>query len=221
MTLTADSTAKPATATVTISGTSGGLSHSITSTLSVTPVLKGTVPVDLSSSYNVTGIYTDNSKFDPSASLDGGGYSLSEQALGSDLIGASVAFRLGPANAPDAVTSRTIDLPHGRFASLKLLALGVEGRQDNQSFTVHYADDTSSSFIQSLSDWSAGGDLPGESIAAHTTYRLTEDGSKDGNPFNVFAYSFPLDNEKELRSVTLPGNRDVVILAVTLVPANH
>lgn len=221
MTLTADNSAAAGTAAVTISGTSGSLSRSIPVALSVTPVLKGTVPVDLSSAYNVTGIYSDGSKFEPSASIDGGGFSLSKEALGSDPVGASVVFRLGPANAPDAVTSRTVDLPQGRFTSLKLLALGVEGRQDNQVFTVHYADGTSSSLVQSVSDWSSGGDIPGESIAVHTAYRLAADGGKDGNPFNVFAYSFPLDSQKEVRSVTLPGNRNVLVLAATLVPANH
>lgn len=219
LTLTADDTAAPTTATVTISGASGSLSHSITTALAVTPVLKGTVPVNLSSAYNVTGIYTDGTKFAPANSMDGGGYSLSAQALGSDPVGADVVFKLGPANAPDAVAGKTIDLPHGRFSSLKLLALGVEGTQTDQAFTVNYADGTSSSFVQSLSDWSGGGHLHGESIAVRTPYRLVADGSKDGNPFNVFAYSFALDGRKEVRSVTLPSNRDVVVLAATLVPA--
>jgi alpha-mannosidase len=220
--LAAAGSAAPVIATVTVTGTSGNLSHSITTTVTVTPILKGTVPVNLSSAYNVTGIYTDGTKFAPGDSLDGGGYSLSAQALGSDdPAGAEVTFKLGPANAPDAVTSRTIELPHGNFSSLKLLAVGVEGRQDNQSFTVNYADGTSATFMQSLSDWSGGGRLRGESIAARTAYRVVADGSKDGNPFNLFAYSFPLDGHKAITSVTLPGNRNVVVLAATLVPAER
>ena len=99
--------------------------------------------------------------------------------------------------------------------------MGVEGRQDNQSFTVNYADGTSATFMQSLSDWSGGGRLRGESIAARTAYRVVADGSKDGNPFNLFAYSFPLDGHKAITSVTLPGNRNVVVLAATLVPAER
>ncbi|MGP8251582.1 MAG: alpha-mannosidase [Terracidiphilus sp.] len=221
MTLMADSSAAPAVAAVTITGTSGTLAHSFTTTLSVTPVLKGTAPVALSSAYNVTGIYTDGSKFERSASMDGGGYSFSEQALGSDPVGADVVFRLGPANAPDAVTSRTVELPRGRFASLKLLALAVVGSQRDQLFAIHYADGTSSSFAQSLSDWSAGETFPGESIAVRAPYRLAGDGSKDDGPFHVFAYSLPLDSQKEIRSLTLPDNRDVVVLAATLVPAGH
>jgi alpha-mannosidase len=221
MTLTADSAAAPATAAVTITGTSGSLAHSFTTSVAITPVLKGTVPVDLSSAYNVTGIYADGAKFVLSASLDGGGYSLSEQALGSDPVGDGVVFRLGPANAPDAVTSKTIELPQGRFASLKLLALAVEGRQRNQFFAVHYADGTTSSVVQGMNDWAAEGNSPGESIAMSAPYRLAGDGSKDDGPFHVFAYSFALDSQKEVRSLTLPNNRDVVLLAATLVPAGH
>ncbi|HEX4008325.1 MAG TPA: glycoside hydrolase family 38 C-terminal domain-containing protein [Acidobacteriaceae bacterium] len=220
LTLTAANSAASATATVTITGTSGNLTHSAATALTVTPILTGTVPVNLSSAFNVKGIYTDGTKFDPADSLDAGGYAFSEQSLGSqDPTGADVVFKLGPANAPDAVSGRTIDLPHGNFSSLKLLATGVEGRQDNQSFTVNYADGTSSSFVQSLSDWSGGGHLPGESVAVHAPYRVGADGSTDGNPFNIFAYSFPLDIHKEVRSFTLPANRNVVVLAATLVPA--
>jgi alpha-mannosidase len=220
--LAAAGSAAPVTATITVAGTSGNLSHSVTTRVTVTPILKGTVPVNLSSAYNVTGIYTDGTKFPSADSLDGGGYSLSAEALGpSDPAGAEVIFKLGPANAPDAVTSRTIDLPHGNFTSLKILAVGVEGRQDNQIFTVTYADGTSATFTQSLSDWSGGGHLHGESVAARMPYRVIADGSRDGNPFNLFAYSFPLDGHKGVSSVSLPGNRNVVVLAATLVPAER
>src|ERR1019366_7311279 len=49
MTLTTSRAAAPATATVTLSGIADGLSHSASTTLTVTPVLTGTVPVNLSS----------------------------------------------------------------------------------------------------------------------------------------------------------------------------
>ncbi|AXC11943.1 glycosyl hydrolases 38-like [Acidisarcina polymorpha] len=219
MTLTASRAAAPATAEVTIAGTSGNLSHRVAIEVAVTPILSGTVPVDLSSAFNVTGIYKDGSKFDATSSLDGGGYSLSAEALGADPVGDEVVFKLGPANAPDAVSGKTIELPPGNFSSLKVLGIGVEGSQEMQSFAVNYTDGSSSSFTQSLSDWAGGGDLPGESIAARMPYRLAGDGSKDGNPFNLCAYSFALDAAKTVRSLTLPSNRNVLVFAVTLVPA--
>jgi hypothetical protein len=50
-------------------------------------------------------------------------------------------------------------------------------------------------------------------------YRLTSDGSKDANNFYTHAYSFALDSNKVASSVNLPANENVLVLAVTLVPA--
>jgi hypothetical protein len=187
--------------------------------LTVTPVLSGTVAVDLSSAYNVTGIYRDGSKFAPTAGLDNGGYAFSEQALGREQVGYGVVFRLGPANAPDAVTGKTVTLPAGKFDSLKILAVAVEGNQESQTFTVNYADGTSSSFTRSLSDWSERGSLKGESVAAEMPYRLAADGSSEGNAFYAHAYSLALDSSKVMKSVSLPSNPNVLVLAATLVPS--
>jgi hypothetical protein len=49
-------------------------------------------------------------------------------------------------------------------------------------------------------------------------YRLVADGTTDERVGNIYAYSFSLDSGKEVRSVTLPSNRNVVVFAMTLVP---
>jgi alpha-mannosidase len=133
-------------------------------------------------------------------------------------VGDDVVFKIGPSNAPDIVTGETVTLPEGKFSSLKLLALGVNGDQEMQSFTITYADNSSASFTRSLSDWSSPLYFPGESVAFASSYRINGDGSKDSHNFYGCAYSFDLDKHKTIRSLTLPGNRDVVILAATLVP---
>jgi alpha-mannosidase len=219
LTLTTSRSTLPATSKVTVTGVSGSVSHTIAVDLAVTPVLNDTVAVDLSSAYNVTGIYRDGSKFAPTGGLDNGGYAFSEQAIGREQVGDGVVFRLGPANAPDAVTGKTVTLPAGKFDSLKILAVAVEGNQESQIFTVNYADGTSSSFTQSLSDWANRGSLKGESVAAEMPYRLAADGSSDGNTFYTHAYSFALDGSKAVKSVCLPSNPNVLMLATTLVPS--
>ena len=221
MTLSASASAPPTTAALSITGDSPGMSHAITTSVTVTAIITGTVPVDLSSGYNVTGIYNDGSKFDPDASLDGDGYSFSEQLLGSEQVGEGVVFKLGPANAPNAVTGKTVGLPAGKFSSLKILAIGVNGAQEMQTFTVTYADGTSSSFTQSLSDWAYPRNFTGESEAVTMPYRLTADGEKDSRTFYAFGYSFSLDPNKVVRSMSLPSNRDVLIFAMTAVPATR
>ena len=219
MTLTASRSAAPVTGAIAISGTSGNLSHTATTNVSVTPILAGTVPVNLGSSYNVTGIYDKGAKFEPSAGLDGGGHALAEETLGREQTGADVVFRLGPANAPDAVTGRTVDLAAGKFAGIRVLATAVEGNQGRQTFTVNYADGTSAPFTQNVSDWAGSANPRGESLAVQMPYRLGADGSVDPNPFSLWAYRFPLDSGKEVRSISLPSNRNVLVFAMTLVPA--
>jgi alpha-mannosidase len=218
LTLTASAAAVPASAKITITGASGGVAHSVTGSLMVTPVLVGTVPVDLSSVFNITGIYDDGTTFTPEASLDGDGFAFSEQQLGREQVGGGVVFRLGAGNAPDAVSGKTVTLPAGKFASVKILALGVNGPQEMQTFAVTYADGTSSSFTQNLSDWAEPGKQAGESVAVGMPYRLTSDGSRDTRTFYTFVYMFQLESGKEVRSISLPSNRDVLVFAMTLVP---
>jgi len=55
-------------------------------------------------------------------------------------------------------------------------------------------------------------------MAASVPYRLGGDGEPDDGPFHVFGYSFDLDSNKAVRSVSLPNNRNVVVLAMTLIP---
>ncbi|MGA2345787.1 MAG: glycoside hydrolase family 38 C-terminal domain-containing protein [Candidatus Sulfotelmatobacter sp.] len=219
ITLTAADSSKLATSTITITGTSGSLTHTVTTALAVTGVKKGTVPVDLSSAYNATAIYSDGSQFAPTASADGEGWAYSKETLGSSQLWDGVVFNLGPANAPDAVTGKTVTLPERRFDSVELLATGVEGGQESQVFTITYADGTSSSVTQSLSDWYESSGYKGETEAVDVPYRLIGDGSKDPRTFHLYGYSFKLDRSKTVRSITLPGNEHVLVFAITLVPA--
>jgi hypothetical protein len=186
--------------------------------LKVTAIKTGAVAVDLASAYNATGIYEDGSTFDEASSLDGGGFAFPAQPLGSTLEWDGVLFRLGPANAPDVVTGKTVSLPSGKFVSLKMLGTGVDGSQKSQTFTVTYADGTFSTFTQSLSDWYSPGNFSGESMAASVPYRVAGDGETDDGTFHIFGYSFDLDTNKPVRSIALPNNRSVVIFAMALVP---
>jgi alpha-mannosidase len=100
LTLTAANLAPPATSAVTISAVSGTLSHSTSVVVSVTPVLSGTVPLNLSTAFNVTGIYKDGMKFSPADSLDGDGYALSVETLGTEQVGSEAVFTIGPPAPP-------------------------------------------------------------------------------------------------------------------------
>ena len=49
---------------------------------------------------------------------------------------------------------------------------------------------------------------------------LAADGSTDANSFYISAYSFTLDGNKAVRNISMPGNRDVLVFAMTLVPVS-
>jgi len=216
--LTADPAAKPGVGTVTINGKSNGLSHSSTIEVNVIARKTGSLPVDLSAAYNTHGMYTDGSTFSSAASLDGGGFAYSSQLLGTTPSWNGVLFKLGPPNAPDVVTSTTVPLPSGNFLSLNMLGTAVDGGQPEQAFTVTYADGSQSNFTQSLSDWYAPSDFPGEFTAVTMPYRLVGNGQKDERTFYLYAYSLDLDASKHLRSLQLPDNESALIFAISLEP---
>ncbi len=166
------------TYTVTITGTSGSLQHSTTTTLVVNGGSNSsTTQVNLSSFYNRTGIVTDGTTFSATGGLD-----LAGNAYSAALLGSTGSFQVGPANAPDSVSSATIALPAGQYSTLAMLATGVNGDQIAQTFTVTYTDGTTSVATQSLSDWFTPQAYPGESKAVTMSYRDESSGAQ-GQPY--------------------------------------
>lgn len=182
--------------------------------------------VNLASAYNVTGIYTDGTAFAASAGLDAGGYAYSANVLGDtaangkDVVVGSSSFHLGAANLPDAVSAagQTIPIPQGTYRYLKLLGTGVGGNQTAQAIQINYTDGSSETIAQDFSDWYALGNYPNESLAIRTAYRDANDGSQGNQAFNIYLYTFKLNPRKTVKSVTLPNNRKVVLLGITLAP---
>jgi len=216
LTFTASNTVAQGPVTVTVTGTSGTLSHTVT--LSLTVATSGFV--DMSSVYDVNGIYTDGTLFSGTGGVDRVGDAYSATLLGTAVAWNGSLFAFGPPNAPDAVTSATIPLPAGQYASLDMLATGMYGPQQSQTFTVTYTDSTTSSFTQSLSDYVGSGkdqNYSGESVVFDMTYRDTSSGGEDYQPVYLYGYSFNLNAAKTVSSVTLPSNQNVVVLAMTLV----
>jgi hypothetical protein len=116
---------------------------------------------------------------------------------------------------PDAVSRTTIPLPAGNYTSLDLLGSAVNGKQANQRFVVTYTDGTTSTITQSLSDWwGPPQNFAGESQVLKMPYLVTPSGAKMNEPVYVYGYSLAINSAKTVRSLTLPDNRNVVMLAV-------
>ena len=216
----ASSQATTGFAPVTVTGTSGTITQTFTFTLAVSAAKSGKgsgQQVDLSSAFDVNGIYTDGTTYS-TGGLDGSGFSYSSKLLAKLRILDLVEFKFGPANQPDAVAcnGQSINLPQGHFSGLMLLATGVQGNQSTQTVTVNYTDGTNTQFAQSFSDWSSPQNFPGETEGVAMSYRNSANGTQDLGTFNLYAYGFALDSTKVVQSITLPGNPNVVVLAATL-----
>jgi hypothetical protein len=222
MKLRATSSASTGFTSVTVTGTSGTITQTLTFTLAVSAALGNTgtgTPIDLSSDFNVNGIYQDGATYS-TGGLDGVGYSYSSKLLSTSRVFSGILFDLGAANGPDAVgcDGQSISTPASKFSGLMLFATGVQGNQPSQSFTVNYTDGTSSQFVQSFSDWFSPQKFPHESEAVAMAYRNFEDGTRDRRTFSLYTYRFALNPAKTVQSVVLPSNPNVVVLAATLLP---
>ena len=169
---------------------------------SATPSLMG---------YNVEGIYTEGTST-VNGGIDTVGYGLDANLLGTSTTWNGLPFTFGPANALDCWSSTTVSI--SGTGNVYMLAIGVEGAQTNQTFTVTYTDGTTSTFTQSLSDWCNSQAFTGESIVVTMASRLWATGAVVGPSPDVYGYTFPLTAGKTAKSITLPNNRFVVALAL-------
>ena len=219
LTLTAGSTAAAGTSAVTLTGVSGSITQTAALTLAIVAATPGTSRVSLSSAFNRAAIYTDGSTFSGSGGADGGGNAYSASLLGPALSWDGCLFTMGSANANDSIacSGQTLTLPSGQFSSLQILASANGGAQTAQQFLITYTDGTTSTFIQSLSDWTAPQNFPGETVAAQTAYQNTSGGTKDTvSQGIVYGYSFGLNNTKTVKSIKLPDDGGVLVFAMTL-----
>jgi|CZKL01.1.fsa_nt_gi hypothetical protein len=225
LTLVADSKAfTTANVPFSVVAASSSFAQNISSSLSVSAATGHSgagVPVNLSSAWNETGIYPTGATYS-SGGLDGLGYSYSSNLLGPSRVLNGVPFQFGPAGAPDAVyaAGQTIPLAPGRFQALQLLATGLGGGQPAQPLVVTYTDGSTTQFSQNFSDWFSPSFNPNESEAVAMAYRNAADGTQQDAQFNLYGYTLLLNAGKIVRSLTLPSNRNVVLLAATLTGQN-
>ncbi len=179
-------------------------------------------PAALANYFNRPGIYTDGTTFTNPATggLDGGGEAYSGTLLGGSQTWSNAVFALGPVNTTNVIScaSQRIALPPGNYSRLDMLATGAQGDQTAQSLVVTYTDSTTTTFVQSFSDWFTPQNYAGESKAVIMGYRNNSDGTADNSTFNLYGYSFALNSAKIVQSIQLPNDANVVVTAISLVP---
>ena len=175
------------------------------------------ISVNLSAVDTITGIANMGSPV-PNGGLDTEAYAYAAALLGTSPTWNGSTFTLGAAGSADAVSGGTIALPAANASTVNVLATAVNGHQLNQPFVVTYTDGTSSSFTQSLSDWFVPQNYTGESQALKMASRIAPSGATSSGPVYLYGYSFATNSAKTVKSLTLPNNRNVVVLAVDLAP---
>jgi hypothetical protein len=178
----------------------------------------GPSAVNLAGVFNRVGIVKDGSTF-TGGGLDADGNALSANLLGSSFVFNWATYTLGAPGVKDVVSAagQTINLP-ADDASISFLATGVNGNQPNLTFKVTYTDGSTQTFTQSISDWFTPQNYKGESNALTMNYRDTANGGKDSRAFHVYAYSFNVDTTKHVKSITLPDDKNVEVLAIDVTP---
>lgn len=203
-----------------VAAVGGGGPSSDSASVGATPAgptyIPGATQVNLAPYYNRAGIYSDGRVV--SGGFDGGGSAYSSTLLGPSVLWNNLIFKLGPSNTTDVVScsGQTVSLPAGWFNSLQILAASVNGSQQSQTFTITYTDNSTATFTQSLSDWANAQNYSGETSVVRMNYRDTSSGGKQTLNMVMYGYVFALDQTKTVRSITLPSNGNVVVVAMML-----
>jgi hypothetical protein len=169
-------------------------------------------PVSLSSYYNRLGIAT---KAFSGGGLDGNGHALSVSA---NISWQGSLIPLGPPNTNDVVSAQgqTITLPSGVYSSLTILAEAVNGNQLNEPFTVTYTNGFTQTFTQSLTDWQSFPSYSYEQRAVAMADETNANGTQSAGPYYMSAFVLPLHYPLAVKSITLPNDSNVEVMAMSL-----
>ena len=168
----------------------------------------------------VAGITTDGTLV-IGGGLDTLGNSYSWEALGGGkpVGNGKATFTFGLPNQPQAIVAagQEIAVKQGNYGSINLAGAAVYyGAQPNQSIRLNFTDGTSATWTQSFSDWAKPQQFDGETTLVTMKYRNRGDGTKDPATVNLYGYTYGLPKGKTLKSITLPTNQNVRILAIEM-----
>ena len=180
-----------------------------------TPV--GPVLIPIGPVSRVNAFYPDKTLFQETG-VDGKYNAFSATRLGTSLKFAGFTFPLVAPSIPDSATSSTIMLPSGQYSTLYLVGTGANGSQLAQRFTVTYMDGTTSVTPLDISSWDASQNFADETVVASTPYQVTFEAGIVNGTFDVYGYKLPVDPTKPVKSLTLPNNTNVIVLAAGLSP---
>jgi hypothetical protein len=174
-----------------------------------------TVPYrSLTAAYNNTGV-SDNSN-EAAANYDGVGDSFSAQALAAGtptaltpgqpvtIGGTTLTWPAAASGTPDNVVAagQTVEMS-GSGTDLGFLGASQNGIASG-TVTVHYTDGSSQSYNLNLADWYSGSPAVGNQLVTTTSSWNFQANPIGPHPVSLYFASVPLQQGKQVASVTLP-----------------
>jgi hypothetical protein len=171
------------------------------------------------------------------AGFDGAGnaYSYNELNLGTPATAGQVnyqgtTFTLGQPTVPNAITKGAVyTLPQpGNYSSVYLIGAGVTN-VNRAPFILTYSTGRAVTQTVNMSAWTrTNGSNGGETVVATTDHANTQGGGSNPGTHRLYGYQIAADPTRTLVSVTVPNNRNVVIMALgfgtnnqVVVPGNY
>jgi hypothetical protein len=173
-------------------------------------------PVIPTSQLQVIATSTDGTPYNqPGFDDQGGTYSYNQLGNGS-VVFAGTTFTLGQPTVPDAITDGAVyTLPTpGSYSALYLIGAATTTGQTSQPFVLTYSSGNPVTQTIDMSSWAQSAGYADETIVLTTPYKNTQAGGEVAGTFDLYGYQIPLDPTRTLVSVSLPNNRNVVIMAL-------
>jgi hypothetical protein len=188
----------------------------VTPTPTPTP---GSGIVNLSGSYNQDAYSYDSSRTD--GSYDGNGSTYSADLVNTTPVFEGVSYQLGPltngVNNAINGTGQVINLTQGQYASIRLLGSGTNNDQTG-TFRITYSDSTYTDVSVTQFDWRTSNSVAGEKVVQTMDHKHMPTGDSTIKNTYIFAYYLTPTAGKMVKSLTLPNNTNMHVLAITLVP---
>lgn len=175
-------------------------------------------PVSLKNYYNVNAFIEQDGELPLQGGLDGFGHAYPFASIDSYWLNQQFNILQSDGPALNAVANATLSINPGNYYGVALLGTAVFGPLEQRPFVLQYSDGTSSTILQSLSDWKTPRHFPNEDIAYAVPYRTGPRGQSDTpeHQYNLYGYVLPVDHDKTLMSIVLPPTRNVIVLALNV-----
>ncbi len=134
----------------------------------------------------------------------------------------NVPFQLGPfGNGKDNSVSsdgQTINLDKDRYSSIRIAGSATNGDKSGV-FRINYTDGSHSDISVTMKDWCTS-DPGNEKVLQKMNHRHTPDRNESYVNY-IFVYYLAADRDKTVRSITLPDENNMHVLAMTLLPYGY